>query len=99
MKLYFDIYDRGKYVGVNIWYPAQQQDLFSNWDDVHSSAGREYLDEAQYARMASWCQLTFNTKVHPRRARRMAYADFWFASKRDLDWFILNWASVDSKDV
>ncbi len=98
MKLCFDIYNRGKYVGVNVWYLSKQQDLFSDWDDNFTPA-REYLDEVQYVRMASWCQLTFNTKVHTRRARRMAFADFWFTSKRDLDWFILHWSSVDSKDV
>ena len=97
MKLSFDLYKRGKYFGVNIWYQSKQQDLFDDSETLPS--GREYLTETQYSKIANWCVSTFNTKVYPMRARRMAYADFWFTSKRDLDWFILNWSSVDSDAV
>ena len=97
MKLCFDLYQRGKYLGVNVWYPTAQQDLFDGTEYMPKS--REYLSEAQYESMAKWCQKTFNTKVYPNRARRMAYADFWFKSQRDLDWFILHWSSVDSKSI
>ena len=72
-------------------------DLFDNIDDALYS--REYLEEEQYARMADWCSKTFNTAEFKLRARRMSYADFWFSSKRDLDWFILYWSSVDSEAV
>lgn len=97
MKLQFDLYQKGKYIGVNIYCTSPGVELFDDWDNsLHS---REYLEEAQYDRIANWCIQTFNTKVYPMRVRRMAYADFWFSSNRDLDWFILQWSGVDSESV
>lgn len=93
MNLCFDFYRKGKYYGVNIWLESSQSDLF---DQAYS---REYLEESQYDRVAKWCSKTFNTEVYPNRVRRMAYADFWFSSQRDLDWFLLNWSGVDSTQI
>lgn len=55
----------------------------------------EYFDEADYQKIAQWCESAFKTKRFPRRARRMSYAEFWFKSKKDADWFILYWSSID----
>lgn len=87
MNLQFDVYKKGRYIGVNIWYPTAGDHIREN--------GREYLTEIQYSEIANWCNRTFNTKENKLRARRMAFADFWFTSKRDLDWFILHWSGVD----
>ena len=94
MKLEFDFYKRGKYYGVNIWVRTIQLDLFDKDYD-----SREYLEEYQYNSIYIWCAKTFNSENQPYRVRRMAFADFWFASQRDLDWFILNWSGVDSASV
>ena len=94
MKLNFDTYKKGKFFGVNIWVRSKQSSLFDDWGD--EPIARDYLEESQYNQIAKWCAQTFNTKENPKRARRMAFADFWFASQRDLDWFILHWSGVDS---
>lgn len=96
MKLCFEIYKKGKFAGVNIYLRAPQIDLFDDGNDFYA---REYLEEAQYARIAEWCSKTFSNKKNKLRVRRMAFADFWFQSKTDLDWFLLHWSGVDSESV
>lgn len=96
MKLRFETYSKGKYIGVNIWVESKNRDLFDDWDDFVS---RDYLEEAQYDKIAKWCAQTFNTNNQKLRVRRMAFADFWFTSQRDLDWFILYWSGVDSDTI
>lgn len=87
--LRFDTYKKGRYWGVNVWYESSK-----NFPELPES--REYLSEHQYAEIAKWCAQTFNTREHALRARRMSYADFWFASARDRDWFVLHWSGVDA---
>ena len=88
--LHFDIYRRGKFWGVNVGYESPE-------NFPYDLASREYLDEDQYQKIADWCNQTFDTRTSPNRVRRMAFADYWFTSKRDLDWFILYWSGVDSE--
>lgn len=91
MKLEFDIYKRNRYTGVNIWYRTA--------DEYYEESGREYLTEIQYSKINQWCSQVFNTEKYRLRVRRMAYADFWFASSRDADWFILYWSGIDSENI
>ena len=93
MKLRFEIYQRKDVIGINVWVESPQFEL------LQEGYSREYLEEEQYNRIANWCAQTFNTADNPTRARRMSYADFWFTSKKDVDWFLLHWSGVDSKDV
>lgn len=87
--LRFDTYKKGRFWGVNVWHESLE-----NLPKISES--REYLSEHQYAEIAKWCSRTFNTRNQPLRARRMSYADFWFASERDRDWFVLHWSGVDA---
>lgn len=93
MKLYFDTYLKGRYIGVNVWIQSEHSDII---DNIIEYTNREYLEESQYDQIAKWCAKTFNTDEQRLRVRRMSYADFWFSSQRDLDWFILYWSGVDS---
>lgn len=53
------------------------------------------LTEEQYCAIAAWCKQTFEQD----RVRRTGYSTFWFKSKKDLDWFMLRWAAVDSSAI
>lgn len=90
MILLFDINQKGRYWQVEVTYHSPEN---FPWNDE----SQEFLDEEQYQKIADWCNQTFDIRSNPHRVRRMAYADFWFASKRDLDWFILYWSGVDSE--
>lgn len=92
MQLEFDIGRRSKYWTVNVWTTNNL------WDDPEFRY-REYLEEDQYDRLAQWCYKTFHKDDDHYRVRRMSYADFWFKSKRDLDWFIFCWSGVDKDSV
>lgn len=83
----FDLYEKNNKYGVNIW--ADVSEYF--YDEPYSN--REYLTESQYVKINDWCQKTFNKKV-----LRISYADFWFTSKKDRDWFLLYWTGIDSND-
>ena len=91
MKLEFDFSKRDKFWTVTVY---SLESIFG--DD---SEFREPLNETQYQTMADWCAIIFRTQNHPYRARRMSYDSFWFVSKRDLDWFVLHWSTVDSTAV
>ena len=91
MKLQFDTYKKNHYFGINVWYRTDEGFSQEN--------GREYLTEEQYSTIAKWCETTFNTQEYKLRARRMSYADFWFTSKRDVDWFLLHWSGIDSENI
>lgn len=96
MKLNFDLYKRGRYFGVNVW-----RDEAIDWDNSVDANSRGYLEEAQYCRMTQWAQTTFKV-LEPKnqlRIRRMAFADFWFQSKRDRDWFVFHYSGLDSDAV
>lgn len=91
MKLEFAIDKRDRFWEVKVYTLEKvfgDEDLFE-----------EPLNEAQYKRIGDWCAIVFRTQNHPYRARRMSYDSFWFASKRDLDWFVLHWSGVDSEAV
>lgn len=90
--LLFDISQKGRYWRVEVAYHSPEN---FPWNE----ASREFLDEEQYQKIADWCNQTFDTRASPYRVRRMAYADYWFTSKRDLDWFILYWSGVDSEAI
>jgi hypothetical protein len=88
----FRIDQRGEYWCVDVFYISDnsQEPLFQDWEGFE-----EPFSEDDYQRMKQWCDNTFKTWLAPRRARRMAYNQFYFKSKRDLDWFILHWSGVD----
>jgi hypothetical protein len=77
---------------VDVYYisTTEQGSLFSDWD-----GWEEPFNEETYQQMAKWCYSTFKTYIWPRRARRMSFTQFWFRNKKDLDWFVLYWSSVD----
>lgn len=87
MKLEFDIELKNKHWVVTVYV---LEEIFGD-----KQLFREPLNEAQYAQMADWCQTVFQTDRRPNRAKRSSYDSFQFKSKRDLDWFILHWSSVD----
>ena len=87
MKLEFDIELKNKYWVVTVYV---LEEIFGD-----KQLFREPLNEVQYAQMADWCQTVFQTDRRPNRAKRSSYDSFQFKSKRDLDWFILHWSSVD----
>jgi hypothetical protein len=72
----------------------QQQPLFGDWGGFE-----EPFSESTYDEMSKWCQMTFKAWENPKRARRMSFNQFWFKSKKDLDWFILHWSGVDLDSV
>lgn len=88
MKLNFNIDNKNSFWTVSIY----------TLEDSFGDGGlfQEPLNEAQYDKISKWCAEVFQTTEHPKRARRMSYDTFWFASQRDLEWFILHWSSVDS---
>lgn len=92
MKLQFDTYEKNRYYCVNVWYASPE-------NFPYDLASREYLNEDQYQKITDWCKQTFDALSQPHRVRRMSYADFWFSSKRDLDWFILYWSGINGEDV
>jgi hypothetical protein len=86
MLLRFEIEKHKRIWRVNIWVSSDNQ-------------SRDYLEEIQYEKISQWCKATFCSKFQSDRVRRMSYADFWFKNKKDLDWFLLKWAGVDSNDI
>ena len=75
---------------VEVFYiPKPDDTLFSDWDF------EEPFHEDDYQKMTSWCYETFKTWLTPRRARRMAFNQFYFKSKKDADWFMLYWGGID----
>lgn len=73
---------------VSVFYTTQEEQL-----GLFEQAGfEEPFPEPVYFAMTKWCADTFKT---PKRAKRTSYTNFRFKEKRDLDWFILYWSSVD----
>lgn len=94
MKPQFKIGRRKEFWTVDVFYIA---------DGFRSGAFpeleiEETFNESTYQKMAKWCSDNFKTWLKPRRARRMSYTQFWFKSKKDLDWFVLYWSGVDILD-
>lgn len=89
MQLEFDIDLVRGHWRVNVWH----KNIYMETENL-----RMYLTEAQYQKITEWGKVIFNTSnpLHSKRFRRMAYADFWFRSKKDADWFVLYWSGVDS---
>jgi hypothetical protein len=92
VKPAFRIDKKQGYWTVDIFWIANddQQNLFLEWGGYE-----EPFSESDYDEMSKWCQLTFKAWENPNRARRMSFTQFWFKSKKDLDWFILHWSGVD----
>jgi hypothetical protein len=92
VKPVFRIDQRQGFWTVDVYYVVneEQQTLFGDWEGFE-----EPFSETDYEEMSKWCQLTFKVWENPKRARRMSYNQFWFKSKKDLDWFILYWSGVD----
>jgi hypothetical protein len=72
----------------------EQQALFGDWDGFE-----EPFSECSYEEMSKWGNFTFKCWENPKRFRRMSFNQFWFKSKRDLDWFVLHWSGVDLDSV
>lgn len=91
MKPEFRIDRRDGFWTVDVFYITtdNQPQLFSDW------GFEEPFSEEVYEQIAKWCSDNFKTWLKPRRARRMSYTQFWFQSKKDLDWFILYWSGID----
>jgi len=91
LKPEFRTEQRDGYWVVEIFYTTDgsQPQLFSDW------GFEEPFPENVYQMMSNWCYEHFKTWLKPRRARRMSYNQFWFKSKKDLDWFMLYWSGVD----
>lgn len=96
MKPEFRINKKGSNWTVDIFWISgpDQQGLFSDWDGFE-----EPFNEDTYQMMSKWCEDTFKTWLYPKRVRRMSFTQFYFSSKRDLDWFVLHWSGVDIPDV
>lgn len=86
----FRISEKSGYWVVEVFYNSRA--TLPLFDDFETE---EYFEESEYQRIADWCYNHFKTWLTPRRARRMSYSEFWFKSKRDLDWFILYWSAID----
>lgn len=78
-----------EYWCVDVFYISDSL-IFDNWSDFEEPFG-----EIDYQNMKKWCDDTFKTWLAPSRARRLAYNQFVFKSKKDLDWFVLHWSGVD----
>lgn len=92
MKPQFRVKERDGFWSVQVFYITEdsgQGHLFDEW------GFEEPFNEDTYQTMSQWCYNQFKTWLTPKRARRMAYNDFWFKSKKDVDWFILYWSGVD----
>jgi len=88
VKPEFNIIEKDKYWSVEIfWYSYDRDYEF-----------KETFSEEIYQKITDWCNDTFKTWLYPKRVRRMSYNTYYFSSKRDLDWFILNWSGVDIQD-
>lgn len=91
MKPTFRIDQRDNFWTVDVYYVTDAQaPLFSDWEGFE-----EPFNEETYQIMSKWCYENFKTWLKPKRARRMGYTQFWFQSKKDLDWFVLYWSGVD----
>lgn len=91
MKPEFRIDQRDNFWTVEIFYIATEDNQpFDDW-----AGFEEPFNEEVYQKMTSWCYSTFKTYIWPKRARRMSYNQFWFKRRKDLDWFILHWSSID----
>ena len=91
MKPTFRVDQRDNFWTVDVYYVTDDQaPLFSDWEGFE-----EPFNEDVYQTMTKWCYDQFKTWLTPKRARRMSYTQFWFQSKRDLDWFVLYWSGVD----
>jgi len=88
MKPEFRIDRRGRYWTVEIFYlDPDEGSLLYGFEEPYN--------EATYQQINKWCYDNFKTWLYPKRVRRMGFMQFDFASKRDLDWFILHWSGVD----
>jgi len=91
LKPEFRVDRRDNFWTVEIFYTTTEENQpFENW-----AGYEEPFHEDDYQKMTDWCYNTFKTYIWPKRARRMSYNQFWFKHKKDLDWFILHWSSVD----
>ncbi len=88
----FRVTERDGFWTVQVFYITNEEQghLFDDWGGFE-----EPFNEPTYQLMADWCYNNFKTWLKPKRARRMAYNDFWFKSKKDADWFILYWSGID----
>jgi hypothetical protein len=91
VKPEFRVEQRDGYWSVDVFYTTTDQgSLFNDW-----AGFEEPFPENVYHDIKNWCEKTFKTWLYPRRVKRMSYTQFHFKSKKDLDWFILHWSSVD----
>lgn len=90
MKARFEIDKRDRYWVLDIFRENEDEDEFG--------FGMETFHEETYIMFTDWCAKAFKTWLYPKRVRRMSYTQYHFASKRDLDWFVLNWSGVDIPD-
>lgn len=91
MKPKFIIGKKNKYWTVDIMHVDDDPNSFTYGFD-------EPFHEETYIMFTDWCADTFKTWLYPKRVRRMSYTQYYFASKRDLDWFVLSWSGVDISD-
>lgn len=89
MKAEFRVNKRKNFWIVDV-FCIDQQGLFGDWEGFE-----EPFSEIVYADMAKWGNFTFKSWAEPKRFRRMGFNQFWFKSKKDLDWFVLYWSGVD----
>jgi hypothetical protein len=91
----FRIGEKNGFWTLDIFYITTEENFtdFSDWVGFE-----EPFSEGIYRKMQDWCEKNFKTWLFPRRARRMSYNQFWFKSKKDLDWFVLFWSGVDITD-
>jgi hypothetical protein len=91
MKPTFRVDQKDNFWIVDVYYVTHDQEsLFADWNGFE-----EPFNEETYQKMSGWCYNQFKTWLKPKRARRMGYTQFWFQSKKDLDWFVLYWSAVD----
>lgn len=93
MKPEFRVEKKDGYWAVDVFWitdDVTQQNIFLEWGGYE-----EPFNEETYQLMTKWCHDTFKTWLYPKRARRMSFTQFYFASKRDLDWFMIYWSGID----
>lgn len=92
----FKIEKRDGYWAVDVFWITQPNQLgfTDEW-----AGFEEPFNEETYQEITKWCYDTFKTWLYPKRVRRMSFTQYYFTSKRDLDWFILYWSGVDIPDV
>lgn len=88
MKPEFRLGKKNHSWAINVYYTANEEDAL--WAGLEMT-----FSENEYQQMSAWCDRAFRTWLTPRRARRMAFDEFHFGSKRDADWFVLFWSAVD----